>query len=172
MTDIKITKLAGDCTDNTLQSCSETSGGLWTWNQTYLFKTGDYILITNYEQISFELDLSASDFPIPELRDFQNIIVKAEGNRMVINMSWTIKDEDTTIVTSTPSQQVKTVQQQLDFFVNTFQPNSISDVYKIEIDGIERAGTIRKMTFTKQASTPITYSASMEFVAGDVVAGE
>ena len=172
MSDIVITKLSGDCTDDTLITCFPTSGGVFCWSQTYLFKTGDTVTIGNFESIDIELCSPAGDFPIPELRDVENIIVKAEGNRLTINIAWIVKDEPATIVTSCPSQCVATVQQQLDFFYNTFQPNSIEDVYKVSIDGLERAGTFRKLSFSKSSSTPVTYNARLEFISGDVVAGE
>lgn len=172
MTDIVITKLSGDGTDNTLITSFPTSGCTFLWSQTYVFKTGDIITLRNYESVDFELDSPVGDFPIPELRDVENIIVKAEGNRLVISFSWVLIDEPTSIVTSTPSQCVSTVQEQLDFFLNTFQPNSINDVFKLDIDGISRAGTFRKISFSKSSATPVTYSGRMEFIAGDVVAGE
>jgi len=184
MTDITFTKKSGDDTDCALQhtffpsgqgsnDCTPLgcppAGTLYTWQQTFTFEDCDVLTLRNFCSLDFEMDTPAGDFPIPELRDTCNILVKAEGNRMVIPVSWTIKCEGSSIICNAC---VKTVQQQMCFFLNTFQPNSIEDSYIISVDGITRWGTVRKMTFTKSASTPVTYIGRLEFIAGNVVAGE
>lgn len=196
MTDIIITKLSGDCSDNDLRFIHQPSGDdnctpgatsgnppvgtLYTWVQTYRFRngaagTGDTVTISNFNSLDFELCSPAGDFPIPELRDTCNILVKAEGNRLQINISWTMIDEPATIFAPSAghaAQNIATVQQQLDFWLNTFQVNSIEDAYLIAVDGITRMGTFRKISFSKSETTPITYSARLEFISGNVVAGE
>lgn len=196
MTDIIITKLSGDCSDNDLRFIHQPSGDdnckagatsgnppagtLYTWVQTYRFRngaagTGDTVTISNFNSLDFELCSPAGDFPIPELRDTCNILVKAEGNRLQINISWTMIDEPATIFAPSAghaAQNIATVQQQLDFWLNTFQVNSIEDAYLIAVDGITRMGTFRKISFSKSETTPITYGARLEFIAGNVVAGE
>jgi len=177
MTDVVIVKKSGNTEDDTLQSrtyppCATGCDILFTWTQVYIFKDNDTLTISNFQSLDFELCTPASDFPIPELRDTCNILVKAEGNRLTIPLSWTVKDEACSIVCTTPVQTIKTVQEQICFFINTFQPNSIEDSYTISVDGITRWGTFRKITFSKSESTPVTYTGRMEFIAGDVVAGE
>jgi len=190
MSDITITKKSGDndCGkgDSVLQyvhfpSGNTTSGActppacpvnLYTWKQVFLFDDCDVLTIRNYDSIDFELCSPAGDFPIPELRDVENILVKAEGNRLVISVAWTLICEPTTIVTNQAADCITSVQEQLCFFLNTFQPNSIEDSYVISIDGITRFGAVRKMSFSKSAQTPVTYSARLEFIAGNVVVGE
>jgi hypothetical protein len=143
--------------------------------QTFTFRDTDSFVIRNFTSIDFELDTPVGDFPIPELRDFENILVKAEGNRLVISVSWVMNDETCTIFTPGSghgAQSIKTVQDQMNFFINTFQPNSIEDSYTINVDNIERYGTIRRMSFSKSNSTPITYDCRLEFIAGNVVAAE
>jgi len=174
MSDITITKKSGDCTDKSLitQNFPDNCNILFTWTQTYLFESCDVLTIRNYDSIDFELCSPAGDFPIPELRDVENILVKAEGNRLVISVAWVITCEPTTIVTNQAADCITSVQEQLDFFLNTFQPNSIEDSYVISIDGITRFGAVRKMSFSKSAQTPVTYSGRLEFIAGNVVVGE
>ena len=196
MSDIVITKKSGDNScgsgDSILQymhfpSGNSTSGActppacptnLYTWKQIFLFDDCDSFAIRNFESIDFELCSPVGDFPIPELRDTCNILVKAEGNRLVVSVAWTVVCEKVdccgtgTIVTSCPAQTEETVQQQIDFFINTLQTNSIEDAYTISIDGITRFGAVRKLSLSKSASTPITYNARLEFIAGNVVAGE
>ena len=129
------------------------------------------LTIRNFETLDFELCTPISDFPIPELKDTCNILVKAEGNRLVISLGWVIKEE-TCNISSEASPSTKTVQEQLTYLINCFQPNSIEDSYEITVDGIVREGSIRKWSFNKSSTTPVTYSARLEFIAGDVVAGE
>ena len=74
MSDIVITKTAGDCGDP-VANCTT-------------------ITIRSFTNASFELCTPVSDFPIPESLDTCNILVKAEGNRLVISVSWVMKDED------------------------------------------------------------------------------
>ena len=188
MSDIVITKKSGDDTDDTLQwrhfpsgegpdgpacpvfqACNPPPNNLYTWEQVYTFGDCDVLTITNFQSLDFELCSPAGDFPIPELRDTCNILVKAEGNRLVIPVSWTVKEESCSIISNAC---VKTVQEQLCFYLNTFQANSIEDAYVIAVDGISRFGTIRKLTFTKGEATPVTYTGRFEFIAGNVVAGE
>ena len=193
MSVVTITKLSGDESDDTLQHrhfpicngeavCAPPTGTLYTWQQTYVFQNdvsnpgcGDSITISNFSSLDFELCSPAGDFPIPELRDTCNILVKAEGNRLQINIGWTLIDEPAGIFTPAgghAAQCINTVQQQLDFWINTFQPNSIEDAFLISVDGITRLGTFRKISFSKSETTPITYGARLEFISGNVVAGE
>ena len=177
MTDITIKKMSGDCTDDTLQTkvyCFATAGTI-TWSQTWKFQTTDIVTITNFCSLDFDMKTPVGGFPIPELRDTCNILVKAEGNTLGIALSFTIKDETSTIFTpggSHSAQLIKTVQEQIDFWINTFQPNSIEDAYFITVDGIERVGVVRGITLNKSATTPVTYNARLDFLAGSVVAGE
>ena len=52
-----------------------------------------------------------------------------------------------------------------------FQPTQLEDIYQIIIGevGISRVGLIESMSFSKQGSTPVTWNASLSFIAGDVV---
>ena len=186
MGDIVIKKVTGDSTtDCSLQRMhfpSQTSGvtppanTYFTWEQTYLFRTDDYITITNFSSLDFEMKTPVGDFPIPELRDTCNILVKAEGNSLSITLSFTMKDEGSTSI-FTPggvhaSQSITTVQQQLDFWINTFQPNSMEDGFLLTVDGITRAGTVKSMSISKQAQSPVLYDVRIQFVSGFAVAGE
>jgi len=52
-----------------------------------------------------------------------------------------------------------------------FQTTYLDDVYQIIIGniGFSRVGLIESVQVTKQGSTPVTWSASLTFVAGDVI---
>jgi hypothetical protein len=176
MTDIILTKKSGDDTDCSLQTKTFLfSAGNVVWAQTFLFRPADYITITNFCSLDFDIKSPVQGMPIPELRDTCNILVKAEGNTLGIAISFTMKEETTSIFTGGgghAAQSILTVQQQLDFWLNTFQPNSIEDAYSITVDGIERVGIVRGITFNKSAQTPVTYNVRIDFLAGNVVAGE
>jgi hypothetical protein len=186
MGDIIIKKVSGDTTtDCSLQRMhfpSQTScvtppaNTYFTWEQTYLFRTDDYITITNFSSLDFELKVPVGDFPIPELRDTCNILVKAEGNSLNITLSFTMKDEGSTSIFTPASchstQSITTVQEQLDFWINTFQPNSMEDAYLLTVDGITRAGTVKSVSISKSASSPVLYDVRIQFVSGFAVAGE
>jgi len=129
------------------------------------------LTITNFNSLDFNLITPVSEFPIPELPDECAILVKAEGNTLTINVAWTIKDE-TFDLSSEASPATKTVQEQLSYILDRFQPQSIEDSYEIQVDGITRAGFPRNWNFTKSSNTPVTYEARFEFIAGDLVAGD
>ena len=176
MSDVTIKKVSGCSTDTSLQTVVFNS--CYTWSQTYLFQDADIVTITNFCSLDFDMKTPVQGMPIPELRDTCNILVKAEGNQLGIAISFTVKCETAGIVTAgggrsgTGYGAILTVQEQLDFWLNTFQTNSIEDSYLITVDGITRFGVVRGITFNKSASTPVTYNARLDFLSGNVVAGE
>ena len=192
MTDITIQKVTGCSQDCSLQTIYFPSGTgsacsppvtcppactYYTWTQTYIFKSCDTVLIRNFCSIDVELRTPVGDFPIPELRDTCNILVKAEGNALNVRVSFTVKEEPSGQSIFCPgacscAQDIRTVQQQLCFWVNSFQPNSMEVGDILTIDGVTRLGSVKSLSFSKQACTPVTYIAALDFVAGNVVAGE
>lgn len=76
---------------------------------------------------------------------------------------------------------VKLADNQVKFLINNqaevspafsgFQTTYLDDVYQIIIGniGFSRVGLIESVQVTKQGSTPVTWSANLTFVAGDVV---
>lgn len=151
MSDIIITKTTGDTGDPV--------------------PNGTTITIRNFTDVSFELCTPVSDFPLPETKDICNILVKAEGNRLVISVSWLLADETCNLSSECPPA-TKTVQEQLAYMLDCFQPQSIEDSYSISIDGITRVVFPRKWSFRKSGSGPITYDATVECIAGNVIASE
>ena len=148
-----------------------------------LLPDGTAITINNFESLEFNMESPAGDFPIPETEDFGNILVKAEGNRLSINVSWTLTcladingnpctPDSLTCDACSDIYPVNTVAKQLDYLLNVFQPYSIEAKYRILVDGIARQGYIRRISFTKSAATPVTYTAALDFIAGDAVASE
>ena len=169
MTDITIKKITGPNTIRSIDSC-----GVVSCVTTRSIPNNTVITIDNFSSVEISLESPAGDFPIPETEDFGNIVLKAEGNRLLFNIAWTVKDEPTgsSIVSGPGAPTVTTVQEQLDYWINVFQPYSIEGKYLLKVDGIARRGYVRSIKFSKSANTPVTYDGSMEFIAGDVVAGE
>lgn len=151
MSDVVFTKLSGDCGDP-VPACTT-------------------LTIRNFETLDFELATPVGDFPLPECNADNAILVKAEGNTLGINLGWTITEE-TCNISSEATPSTKTPAEQIKYLINCFQPQSIQDAYSISVDGITKNGTIRKMTFAKNASAPNLYNGRIEFIVGDVVAGE
>lgn len=152
MSDIVIKKLTGDCGDP-VPNCT-----------TYT--------IRNFMSLDVELMTPVSHFALPEDCAQAAIIVKAEGNTMIVNVGWTLIDESVSVVAGTCAPTILTPSQQIDYWLGDFQPTSLEDKYSITFDGITKNGYIQKVTFSKDANTPTLYNARMEFIVGDVVAGE
>lgn len=151
MSDIVITKTAGNCGD-TIPNCTT-------------------LTIRNFQSIDWELDTPISSFALPECDADNAILVKAEGNTLTLSISWTILEE-TCNVSSECTPSTKTVQEQIAYWINCFQPDSIEDRYSITVDGITKPGSVKKIHFSKDSSAPVTYNARIEFAVGNVVVGE
>lgn len=168
MSDITLTKVSGPDKIRQVSACGVVSCSL-----TNDIPDNTVITIRNFLNLEINLESPAGDFPIPETEDFGNIVIKAEGNRLQFNLSWVIKDEGCSSVVSGPcAPTITTVQQQLDYWLNYFQPYSIEGKYLFKVDGLARIGFLRRIGFSKSQQSPVTYDASLEFIAGDVVAGE
>ena len=113
------------------------------------------------------------------LGDAENVLVKAEGNTMRFVVAWILHDEDTSVVTSDGhtisvskyNSSVGTADEQARFLTEEMQSKGVEYRYQIIIgdSAISRYGLIEKLTLQKSGSTPITWKATIQFVAGDVV---
>ena len=93
-----------------------------------------------------------------------------------ITVSWTLHDQSSSI---SSDASISTVNEQIYYWINNIQPDSIEDSWEITIPGdtsptwdIVRKGSIRKMSFNKSSNAPTLYEGRIEFQSGDVVAGE
>ena len=113
------------------------------------------------------------------LGDAENVLVKAEGNTMRFVVAWILHDQTTSVVTSdghTISQSkyggsVGTADEQARFLTEEMQSKGVEYRYQIIIGdtAISRYGLVEKLSLQKSGSTPITWKATLQFVAGDVV---
>ena len=123
--------------------------------------------------------VSPMALPQAVLGDAENVLVKAEGNTMRFVVSWILHDDDTSVVSSdghTISSSkyggsVGTADEQARFLTEEMQSKGVEYRYQIIIgnSAISRYGLIEKITLQKSGSTPITWKATLQFVAGDVV---
>jgi len=154
--------------------------------------------IKNIESISIDLTQAASPMPLPQspLGDAANVLVKAEGNTMRISVSWILHDSDISVVSDSiqswdengaeinvPNEtvggflqakyggSVDTADEQARFLTEEMQCKGVEFRYRIVIGAtaLSRFGLIEKLTLQKSGSTPITWKATLSFVAGEVV---
>ena len=117
--------------------------------------------------------------PQATLGDAENVLVKAEGNTMRFVVTWVLHDDDTSVVTSdghTISSSkyggsVGLADEQARFLTEEMQLKGVEYKYQIIIGNtaISRFGLIEKITLAKSGSTPVTWKATLQFIAGDVV---
>lgn len=130
-----------------------------------------------FDTFAIVLNTPVSPLPLPEETDDDNVLVKVEGNTTTMTFAWIIKPETSTTVStddSTPiPANVKTVNQQILFFMNMFQPRSIEDKFRIFVDDvaddISKEGFFTKFTFRRMSTETVTYRATVEFIVGDVI---
>jgi len=154
--------------------------------------------IKNLESVSIDLAQAASPMALPQspLGDAANVLVKAEGNTMRISVSWILHDSDISVVSdqiqswdaegeiitvtnstaggflqSKYGGSVDTADEQARFLTEEMQCKGVEFRYRMVIadTAISRFGLIEKLTLQKSGSTPITWKASIQFVAGEVV---
>jgi len=117
--------------------------------------------------------------PQAVLGDAENVLVKAEGNTMRFVVTWTLHDDDTSVVTSDGGTidnskygaSVSTADEQARFLTEEFQSKGVEYRYQIIIgdSAISRYGLLEKLSLAKSGTTPVTWRATIQFVAGDVV---
>ena len=125
------------------------------------------------------MPVSPMALPQAVLGDAENVLVKAEGNTMRFVVSWILHDDDTSVVSSdghTISSSkyggsVGTADEQARFLTEEMQSKGVEYRYQIILgdSAISRYGLIEKLSLQKSGSTPITWKATLQFVAGDVV---
>lgn len=129
--------------------------------------------IRNYSNVSISPDWPITPAPLPEEGSDQNVLVKLSGNILVCNVAWILKDYDTNQET-TADITTKTVQQQINFFNNLFQADSIEDSFRLVIDyptdPIFFDGFFTGVKFNTTQPSVLTWTARATFLQGKVVA--
>jgi len=137
--------------------------------------------IRNIEAVAIDLTTPVSAMALPQavLGDAENVLVKAEGNTIRFVVSWVLHDDDTSVVTSDGhtissskyDSSVGLADEQARFLTEEMQLKGVEYKYQIIIGntGISRFGLIEKISLQKSGSTPVTWKATLQFIAGDVV---
>ena len=123
-----------------------------------------------------------SAFPLPQAETGAdaNVLTKADGNTLRFTVSWVLHDETSSVVASNGATidtskyaggEVKTADEQARFLTEDFQSLGVEYQYKIIVGatGIERLGSIERVSLTKSGTTPVTWKATLQFIAGEVV---
>jgi hypothetical protein len=157
-------------------------------------------LIRNIQSVSISLTSPATAMALPLAGDASNVLTKAEGNTLRVTVSWTLHDEATDVILQNPYNTEgssvgggttpfglttkKNADDQVKFLLNNqattspafsgFQSTYIEDKYQIIMGniGFSRIGLIESVEVSKQGTTPITWNASLSFIAGAPVAAE
>ena len=139
--------------------------------------------IKNIESVSIDLTTPVSAMALPQAvaGDAANVLVKAEGNTMRFVVACILHDDTTSVVSSDvytlntskygSGGAVGTADEQARFLTEEMQSKGVEYRYQIIIgdSAISRYGLVEKLSLQKSGSTPITWKATIQFVAGDVV---
>jgi len=132
--------------------------------------------VRNLQNLDIVLETPALIYAIPESTDENAIGMKVEGNTMLITISWTLVDDDTTLVDQkTGNNAILTADDQMSFLVDTFQSSSVEDDYRFRLfpNGsntafFEKKGILTKANVNKSGNTPVTYTATVVFAVGNM----
>lgn len=155
-------------------------------------------LIRNINSVSISLTSPATAMPLPLAGDANNVLTKAEGNTLRVSVSWTIHDEATDVILANPYDTSgasagsgttpfglttkRLADDQVKFLLNNqaesgatysgFQSTYIEDKYQIIIGniGFSRVGLIESVEVSKQGTAPVTWNATLSFIAGAPIA--
>ena len=132
--------------------------------------------IKNLVSLDILLETPALVYAIPESEAIDAIGMKVEGNTMLINISWTLVDNDATLVDQlTGSAAVETADEQMAFLMDTFQSASVSDNYRFRLFPnnsntafFEQTGILTKANVNKTGDRPVTYTATVVFAVANM----
>ena len=129
--------------------------------------------IRNLGSLDIAQDLPAMIYALPESNDQAAIGVKVEGNLTIINLSWTLVDEDSTVV---DGASITTADQQMGYLINDFQPLGSQYAYQLQLldsngsSFFTKNGIITKVNISKSGESPVTYSATVMFSVATMTA--
>jgi hypothetical protein len=146
------------------------------------------LTINNLSSLDISVDMPAMVYAIPESTDEDAIGMKVEGNMSTVNVSWTLVDEDSTVVSElTGNDAVETADEQMVFLIGMGKVGSTGNTNSLQSSGVEytyqldlkdnsgntfftKQGIITKVNVSKSGSTPVTYSATVMFSTAEMIA--
>ena len=120
-------------------------------------------------------------------------MVKAEGNSLRVTLVWNLVNEETTVVVPNAGSSatidsskyaggtITKSDEMMQFLTDEFQNKGVEYKYQLIIppntnDSVtqtfSRFGSIEKLALSKTGRAPVTWRASLSFVAGDLVTVE
>jgi len=166
--------------------------------QVFLFKN-DLICyeFETFNSISINKQTPVSPMPLPEEDSEENVLMKIEGNTTTMSLNWTLTNASTSIakcsygqIAYVPSMKkyvklniqtdLSGVFDQVSYIEHDLAPNSLNDFYSLYIldsDVVTKAdamiytkvGLIQDFSFNTDASSPVNWQATMNFIEGAVV---
>ena len=129
--------------------------------------------IKNLGSLDISTDIPAMIYALPESTEQAAIGVKVEGNLTTINVSWTLVDEDSTVV---DGASITTADQQMGYLINDFQPLGSQYAYQLQLldsngsSFFTKNGIITKVNVSKSGNSPVTYDATVMFSVATMTA--
>jgi hypothetical protein len=125
----------------------------------------------NFKTWGITLGFPIVDVPLPQEDQKERILLKLLGNTSDTKFSWTVKDE---VVTVVAGRDIKTMDQQIDFWRAIFRPTSIIDNYRFTINfptPVVFEGTMNSVRFDMTDGSPVSMTGSFNFMEGKVNGG-
>lgn len=114
------------------------------------------------------------DVPLPQEDQQERILMKLMGNTSDTKFSWVLKDETVTQVTGVGDPDIKTLDQQIDFWRSNMRPVSIIDSYRFTINfptPVVFLGSINSVRFDMSDGSPVSMTGTFNFMEGTVNGG-
>ncbi len=136
--------------------------------------------IKNFDSFNINVRTPISPMPLPEETADQNVLVKIEGNTKTISLTWTLVNSTTDLSFGTKTDantEIKTVPQQLQYISDKLQGSSLQHRFKLHIYYSDIAGDedlilygfVNDISFNQTSSTPVTFTATLNFIVGNVI---
>lgn len=134
--------------------------------------------IPNFETFNIDVRTPISPMPLPEETADENVLVKVEGNTKVISLTWTIVKSDVDLAGGGKAgSEVKSVPEQISYISDSLQGSSLQHRFRLKIHYSEITGEndmvfygfINNISFNQTSSSPVTFTATMSFIVGNVI---
>lgn len=111
--------------------------------------------------------------PLPQEDSDKQILLKIMGNSTDTKYGWIMKDEATTVVTGTGSPNIKTVPEQIAFWLSTMRPKLLTDQFTLTFNftaPLIFEGLLSNFKWDMSGDAPVSANCSFQFLQGDVIA--
>ena len=166
--------------------------------QVFIFKNDQICYeLESFNSISINKQTPVSPMPLPEEDSEENVLMKIEGNTTTMSLNWTLTNASTSIakcsygqIAYVPSMKkyvkfniqtdLSGVFDQVSYIEHDLAPNSLNDFYTLYILDSDvtvkadamiytKVGLIQDFSFNTDASSPVNWQATMNFIEGAVV---